>query len=162
MDMAYKLKMIVTEIVKKYIDTLSFSNVFHAKLVSINPLKFVRSDGIEIYDSLLVVPKYRRFTDYEIGKSFVFMSNHEGQVFYYLYEASSPQGENGVDYHWQGLIRKGEIRGKLKTETRPVEITEIVDDKEVITKQVMEVDIFKIIEGDFDDVIHQKGIIKKE
>ncbi|EHL11073.1 hypothetical protein HMPREF9629_00610 [Peptoanaerobacter stomatis] len=162
MDVGYRLKTVIVEIVKKYIDTLSFSCVFHAKLVSINPLKFIRSDGIEIYESLLVVPKYRKFTDYEIGNCFVFISNHEGQVFYYLYEASSPQGSNGVDYHWQGLIKKGEIRGKLRTETKEVEITDIVGDTQIITKQVMEVDVFKIIEGDLDDVVHEKGIIKKE
>ena len=162
MDIAYKLKMTIVRIIKDYFDSLSFCNVFHAKLVSINPLKFVRDDGIQIYDNLLVVPKYRKFTSYEIGKSFVFMSNHQGQVFYYLYEASYPQGSNGIDYHWQGLIKKGEIRGKLSTKTKQVEITEIVDDKEIITKQIMDIDVFKIIEGDFDDVVHQKGIIKKE
>lgn len=162
MDIGYKLKTIITEIVKKYMDNISFSGVCTAKLVSISPLKFVTNDGIEIYNNFLVVPKYRKFTIYEIGNEFVFISNYGGQVFYYLYEASFPRGSNGVEFHIKGKIKKGEIIGKISQAKKEVTITEVVEDKEIINKKIMNVDIFTILEGDFDNVMCEEGIIKKE
>lgn len=98
----YKLKQVIAEIAKDYNGSLSFSDVFHAQLVSLDPLTFIRDDNIVLVEKFLVVPKYRKFTEEEIGNYFVFQSNHENQVHYYQYEASSPQGSNGVDYHWKG------------------------------------------------------------
>lgn len=98
----YKLKQVIAEIAKDYTGTLSFSDIFHAKLISLDPLIFIRDDDIVLVEKFLVVPKYRKFTEEEIGNYFVFQSNHENQVHYYMYEASSPQGSNGIDYYWTG------------------------------------------------------------
>lgn len=107
-----RFKNVLTNIVSEYMGTQSFSTIFHAKLVSLDPLKFVRDDGIEMYENFLVVPKYRQFTDEEIGHLFVFAGNHEMQVFYYLYESSYPQGSNGKPYHWQGVLEQATLHGK--------------------------------------------------
>lgn len=106
-----RLKNVLTNIVSEYMGTQSFATVFHARLESISPLKFVRDDGIEMYENFLVVPKYRKFTEEEIGHLFVFSGNHEMQVFYYLYESSYPQGSNGRSYHWEGYLEKATLHG---------------------------------------------------
>lgn len=112
----YKLKQAIAEIAKDYTSSLSFSDIFHARLTSLDPLTFKRDDDLELYGKFLVVPKYRKFTQEEIGNYFVFQSNHENQVHYYMYEASSPQGSNGIDYHWEGknksYIDSCELHGK--------------------------------------------------
>ncbi len=98
-----KLKNLIGQIAKGYVDSQKFTGIFQARLVSVNPLTFVKSNDIEISGNSLIVPKYRVFTEQDIGNYFVFMNNHGGQTFYYLYEASSP-GENGIPYTFIGRI----------------------------------------------------------
>lgn len=89
---------------------IAFSELIYAKLTSINPITFIpeTKDGEEkkivIQEDFLVIPKYRVFTEEEIGNKFVLQKNFRGQTYFYLYEASSPQGSNGVEYKWSGRI----------------------------------------------------------
>lgn len=121
---AHKLKSLMTQVTKKYVESLSFSTVFQATLTALSPLTFMRSDSIELSRSALIVPKRRRFTETDLGKSFVFMSNNEGQVFYYLYEASLP-GENGEEFHLKGELVNARLKGTctIGGETGTVEVT---------------------------------------
>ena len=81
-----------------------------ASLKSLSPLTFTITEQLEIYGQMIVLPKYRVFTAKDIGKSFVFFKNQGGQTYYYLYEASQPQGSNGIPYHFTGKMR-GTISG---------------------------------------------------
>lgn len=121
---AHKLKSLMTQVTKKYMESLSFSTVFQATLTVLSPLTFMRSDSIELSGSALIVPKRRRFTEADLDKSFVFMSNHEGQVFYYLYEAAMP-GENGEEFHFKGELVNAKLTGTctVGSETGTVEVT---------------------------------------
>ncbi len=98
---------------------ISFSEIIYAKLTSINPVTFIPEDRegeeglkkIIIKEDFLVIPKYRVFTEEEIGNKFVLQKNFRGQTYFYLYEASEPQGQNGLEYKWKGRIEKCELIG---------------------------------------------------
>lgn len=138
--------------------------LIYAKLISIDPLEFKPENiDIKLKGKFLVVPKFRPFIKYEIGKKFVFISNDGGQTYFFLYEASDPQGSNGIDYHWTGRWRKGQIRGKLTKDVKmKITKTEVIEDKEKEETKEMLVDIFDIYEGDFDNVEHKTCIVKKD
>lgn len=143
-----KLKKIMTKIAADYSSTLKTATIVHAKLISLYPLTFKRDDDIELKEEWLVVPKYRKFTAEEIGHYFVFQSNAEGQVWYYLYEASSPQGSNGVDYYFDGTHKlKGNVTCTLHG-TCP-------DGDVVVTNGTIE-----LFEGEIIEIKHDKGIKK--
>lgn len=96
------------EVLDKYFETRfqgkSFARIHYGELISVNPVSFLLEDDKEIIakEEFLVIPKYRPFLAEEIGKKFVLMSNDDGQTYFYMYEASKPQGTNGVQYHWEG------------------------------------------------------------
>ena len=143
-----KLKKAMTRIAADYVGTLKTATIVHSKLEKLEPLTFKRDDDIELKEEFLVVPKYRKFTNEEIGHYFVFQSNAEGQVWYYLYEASSPQGSNGVDYYFDGTHKlKGNVKCTLYG-TCP-------DGAVVVTNGTIE-----LFEGDIIEIKHDKGIKK--
>lgn len=82
-------------------------------LISTSPLKFqLDSDkNIKAFGGYLVVPKYRKFLDTEIGHKFVFQRGEDGQTYFYLYEPSDPQGSNGIPYQWKGEIESCNLIG---------------------------------------------------
>lgn len=144
-----KLKKIMTKITADYIGTLKSATIIHAKLEKLEPLTFKRDDDIELKEEWLVVPKYRKFTEEEIGHYFVFQSNQEGQVWYYLYEASSPQGSNGVDYYFDGTHKlKGKVKCNLKGNCSDGSTT-------LVTEGTIE-----LFEGEIIEIKHDKGIKK--
>lgn len=103
MDDFQKLKRLIESISSGVLNNTSFTKKVHAKLISVNPLKF-SLDKIVIEGSMLITPKYRVFREDEIGNSFVFQEDHDGQQFIYCYEAS-PLGKNGVAYKWKGSLK---------------------------------------------------------
>lgn len=100
------LKELIDIIIDKKINSKMFANISYAKLVSLSPLNFKLESNPDpdIKEEFLVVPKYKVFTEDDIGKNFVLISNDGGQTFFYLYEASSPQGSNGIPYHFEGTF----------------------------------------------------------
>lgn len=80
------------------------SKIVYAKLISLSPLEFKdeANEKLEIKEEFLVVPKYKVFTEKDIGNKFVLMVNDGGQTYFYLYEASNPQGSNGIPYSFEG------------------------------------------------------------
>lgn len=106
-----RLKTVMSRVARDYVDTINFAGLVHAELISLDPLIFRLDNNIELRQEWLVVPKYRRFTEEEIGHLFVFACNHGGQVYYYLYEASYPQGSNGRPYHWEGYLEEATLYG---------------------------------------------------
>lgn len=142
------LKKAVTKIAANYCETLKIPTIVHAKLEKLEPLTFKRDDDIELKEEFLVVPKYRKFTTEEIGHYFVFQSNSEGQVWYYLYEASSPQGSNGVDYYFDGTHK---LKGNITCEIHGTCPHGAV----VVTSGTVE-----LFEGDIIEIKHDKGIKK--
>lgn len=146
---ANKLKEVISNIAADYVSSLTFSSIVHAKLEKLVPLTFKRDDDVELKEKWLVVPKYRKFTEEEIGHSFVFQSNQEGQVWYYLYEASSPQGSNGVDYYFDGTHKlKGRVKCNLKGNCSDGSTT-------LVTEGTIE-----LFEGEIIEIKHDKGIKK--
>ncbi|MBL7575513.1 hypothetical protein SAMN00017477_1017 [Peptoniphilus asaccharolyticus DSM 20463] len=144
-----KLKNVISKIAADYISTLTFSNLVHAKLESLEPLTFKRDDDVELKEEFLVVPRYRKFTEEEVGHYFVFQSNQEGQVWYYMYEASSPQGSNGEDYYFDGTHKlKGNVKCKLKGNCSDGSTT-------LVTEGTIE-----LFEGEIIEIKHDKGIRK--
>jgi len=91
----------------------TFSNITYATLTSLSPLTFIPEGdtNVELEGEFLVVPKYKVFTEKDIGKKFVFQCNDGGQTWFYLYEPSNPQGSNGVEYKWKGRIDECELIG---------------------------------------------------
>lgn len=93
------------------------ANVSYATLVSLDPLNFKLDSNpdIDIKEEFLVVPKYRVFTEKDLNKKFVFLSNDGGQTYFYLYQASEPQGSNGEAYTFEGshIFEDGEIECEL-------------------------------------------------
>lgn len=85
---------------------LALPQLYYCKLVSLNPLNFKPDNEdeqkIDIKEEFLVVPKYRPFTEKDLNKKFVLLSNNGGQTYFYLYEASEPQGSNGIAYDFEG------------------------------------------------------------
>lgn len=110
MDNYLELKKVIEEIVKGVVNNSSGTKKVHAKLVSVNPLKFQLNEKIFIYGNALISPKYRVFREDEIGNEFVFQEDEGGQQYIYCYEAS-PLGQNGIPYHWKGEL-KCELKGK--------------------------------------------------
>lgn len=99
-----ELKQVIEEIARGVVNNQVYTRKIHAKLISINPLKFQLSEKIFIYGANCITPKYRVFTQEDIGKSFVFQEDMEGQQFIYCYEPTDKPGENGVPYQWSGKI----------------------------------------------------------
>lgn len=73
-----------------------------ATLISLTPLTFRITEQLKLHDQMIVIPKYKVFIEEDIGKHYVFFKNAGGQTYYYMYEASSPQGSNGEPYHFAG------------------------------------------------------------
>lgn len=73
-----------------------------ATLKSLNPLTFTITEQLEIRENMIVIPKYKVFIPEDIGKKYVFFKNAGGQTYYFMYEASQPQGSNGVPYYYEG------------------------------------------------------------
>ena len=90
------------------------ATISYANLVSLDPLNFkLESDpNIDIKEEFLVVPKYRVFTEKDLGKKFVLISNNGGQTYFYLYQASDPQGSNGIPYHFKGTFEGAALRDR--------------------------------------------------
>lgn len=126
------LKKVIEEIAGGVVKSHIFAKKVHATLVSVSPLQFQLTDKITIAESFLISPKYRIFREDEIGKSFVFQEDYDGQQYIYLYECA-PQGENGVPYKWTGSL-KCNLKG-----TCP--------DGDVV-----------VTEGELIEVIHERGI----
>lgn len=104
---------VLKDIAENQQSKITFSEIIYATLISINPVTFKREDNTKIIikEEYLVVPKYRVFTAEEIGHKFVLQKNFRGQTYFYLYEASYPQGSNGVEYHYKGRIDECELYG---------------------------------------------------
>lgn len=106
-----ELKRVIEEIAKGVNENSVFTRKVHATLISVSPLKFQLSEKIFIYGANCITPKYRVFRQDEIGKSFVFQEDAEGQQFIYCYEATANPGENGEPYQWKGRIDQCELHG---------------------------------------------------
>ena len=128
------LKRVIEEISMGVINNRTFSECVIAKLKSVKPLVFYINEKLELsldYGNL-TTPKYRVFRKDEIGKSFIFQKNKDGQQYIYLYECA-PQGENGIPYKWTGSL-KCNLKG-----TCP--------DGDVV-----------VTEGELIEVIHERGL----
>lgn len=75
-----------------------------ATLTSLNPLTFQITSKLKVSGHFIVTPKYRVFTEEDIGKDFVFFKDLGGQTYYYAYEPQTPQGANGESYHFKGKV----------------------------------------------------------
>lgn len=98
------LKILIDEIIDQRLERAMRSQISYCTLKSLSPLCFVPEydKKINIKEEYLVVPKYRVFTKEDLGKKFALISNDGGQTFFYLYQASEPQGTNGVEYKFKG------------------------------------------------------------
>lgn len=107
------LKILIEKLIDQKLGRIMASKISYCTLKSLSPLCFIPEDNkkINIKEEFLVVPKYRVFTKKDLGKKFVIMSNNEGQTYFYLYEASDPQGSNGIPYNWKGEIKKCNLIG---------------------------------------------------
>lgn len=106
-----KLKQIIEEIAKGVVSNQVMTRKLYATLVSVSPLKFMISPKVFIYGANCITPKYRVFRPDEIGHTFVFQEDAEGQQFIYCYEATDKPGENGIPYKWTGEIVSAELHG---------------------------------------------------
>lgn len=97
-DEILDLRGAIDEIVNQNLGRRMNSEIVYCKLISLDPLDFIleNTDEVHIKEEFLVVPKYRPFTKKDLGKKFVLISNDGGQTYFYLYEASEPQGSNGI------------------------------------------------------------------
>lgn len=111
MNGSLELKKVIEEIAKGVITNQVFTKKVHATLISVSPLKFKLSDKIFIYGPNCITPRFRVFREDEIGKSFVFQEDAEGQQYIYCYEATAKPGENGEAYQWSGKIDSCELHG---------------------------------------------------
>lgn len=113
-DEILDLKGAIDEIVNQNLGRRMNSEIVYCKLISLDPLDFIpeNDDKLHIMEEYLVVPKYRPFTKKDLGKKFVLISNDGGQTYFYLYEASEPQGSNGIPYHFEGTHEF--INGEMK------------------------------------------------
>lgn len=104
--MASDLISIMNKLIEDYDKRSARSEITYCELISINPVTFVPKNedqkNLKIKEEFLVVPKYRVFIEDDIGKNFVLSRNAGGQTYFYLYEASSPQGSNGEPYNFVG------------------------------------------------------------
>ena len=105
------MKKILDEYSSKRLHEGDFAKIHYATLISLYPLDFMLNDDNKIHlkEEYLVVPKYRPFVESDVGKRFVFVSNHGGQTYFYLYEASDPQGSNGIKYKHKKHINDSKI-----------------------------------------------------
>lgn len=103
-DEILDLKGAIDEIVNQNLGRRMNSEIIYCKLISLDPLDFIpeNDDKLHIKEEFLVVPKYRPFTKKDLGKKFVLIRNDGGQTYFYMYEASEPQGSNGIPYHFEG------------------------------------------------------------
>lgn len=108
------MKELIEKIVDQKLERFMTMKLSYCKLESLKPLTFAPEDNekIKIKGSFLVVPKFRKFTEKDKNKKFVFASNADGQTYFYLYEPSFPQGSNGVSYEWKGEIKKCDLVGR--------------------------------------------------
>lgn len=100
-----RLRRVIEEIAKNVVGNQVFAKKVHATLVSVSPLEFKLSDKISIKGSKCITPRYRVFRADEIGRTFVFQEDHEGQQYIYQYEATKTPGENGEPYKFSGEIK---------------------------------------------------------
>lgn len=107
-----RLKEVVEEIASGVMNRATGTRKVHARLVSVEPLKFQLTDKLFIFGSALISPRFRVFRPDEIGKGFVFQEDAGGQQFIYLYEAAEP-GKNGEEYRYESTheITKDTIIG---------------------------------------------------
>lgn len=106
------LKELIDQIIDRKMNNRLYSNIIYAKLKTLTPLTFIpESDDFELKGDFLVVPRYKVFTEDDIGRKFVFAGNDGGQTYFYLYEASQPQGSNGEPYKWRGEIVSCKLKG---------------------------------------------------
>ena len=114
MSIGQELKGVIQEIAVNVIQGGSLTSLTYAELVSIEPLVFKENAKLTISGVHLITPRYRAFTEDDIGKKFAFMKNAGGQDYFYLYEAA-PKGHNGVPYSWSGEIEECELIGTCPT-----------------------------------------------
>lgn len=105
-----ELKKTIEKIAGEVFKAATPTKKVHARLIGLDPLKFQLSEKIFIYGPALISPKYRVFTNKDIGNSFVFQEDQNGQQYIYLYEAAAP-GENGIAYNWSGEIKTANLIG---------------------------------------------------
>lgn len=105
---------LIKQISKGVIDGEVMGGFTRATLISLSPLTFQVTAQLKIYGSFLVTPKYRIFTEKDIGKEFVFFKDLGGQTYYYAYEPQSPQGANGEEYVFSGEM-ECTLRGQCPT-----------------------------------------------
>lgn len=101
---AIKFKKLIMKIVADVIKGTAPSGATRATLIGINPLEFRVNAQLFLKGQFLVVPKYQVFTAEDIGKEYVFLKDHTGQTYYWMYEPSTPQGSNGIPYSFSGDI----------------------------------------------------------
>lgn len=109
--MSSNLKSLIERIAGDVVTERGMSKKVHAKLVKVSPPTFRLYDNLEISGAFVITPKYRVFTEDDIGHDFIFEEDYSGQQFIYCYEAA-PTGENGVAYKWQGKISACNLIGK--------------------------------------------------
>jgi len=104
--MANDLIGIVNQLIQDNDKRLNRQELTYCELTSIKPVTFVPKNedqkNLKIKEEFLVIPKYRVFIEDDIGKSFVLSKNAGGQTYFYMYEASDPQGSNGIPYNYIG------------------------------------------------------------
>lgn len=105
-----EFKKTIEKIAQDVYNSKSPTKKVHARLISTSPLKFQLSEKVFIFGTILISPKYRVFTEKDIGKSFVFQEDQDGQQYIYLYEAAEP-GQNGEPYEWSGEIVTANLIG---------------------------------------------------
>lgn len=108
--MSSNLKNAIEKIASGVIDEKNMARKVFAKLTKVNPPTFRLYDNLEVSGAFVITPKYRVFTERDIGKDFVLEEDFGGQRYFYCYEAANV-GENGIAYRWTGLIPMCDIVG---------------------------------------------------
>ena len=110
MSKGSELKTVIQKIVRDVIKGAELSNIVYGTLIDINPPTF-RFEGLDpLSEEFIITPKYKVFLNEDLGNKYVFMKNTGGQTYFYLYEAQN-QGENGVEYSWEGRIENCNLIG---------------------------------------------------
>lgn len=108
--MANNLKGAIEKIASDVVGEMTMAKLVNAKLIKTDPPTFKLYDDLIISDSFVITPKYRVFTDKDIGKEFVLQENYGGQEYIYCYEAAG-RGQNGTEYSFKGRINKCKLIG---------------------------------------------------
>lgn len=112
MNRGEQMKRHISKLVSSGIKGADLTSIAYGELIKINPPTFQFEHLPDPLDNeFIITPNYKVFVDEDIGKKYVFMKNAGGQTYFYLYEAA-PQGENGVEYKWQGRIDECNLIGE--------------------------------------------------